>query len=90
MNELCTEEESLDVENSDVGKHNLFNRKKQSLWYFLKKKISISNVYTAVTLHSLDVSYTMIMWNELFSSHALISEILFLLDQFIQKQAGTL
>jgi len=28
VNELCTEEESLDVENSDVGTHDLFNRKK--------------------------------------------------------------
>jgi len=34
MNELCTEEETLDVENSDVGTHDIFNRKKQSLWYF--------------------------------------------------------
>jgi hypothetical protein len=31
MNELCTEEESVAVENSDVGTHDLFNRKKQSL-----------------------------------------------------------
>jgi hypothetical protein len=57
---------------------------------FLKKKISITNVYTGVTLYSLDVSYTMILWNELHSSHTLITEILFLFDQFIQEQAGTL
>ena len=53
-----------------------------------KKKIySFSNVYIDVTLYSLGVSYTMIMWNELHSSCTLIIEIFFLFDQFIQKQA---
>jgi hypothetical protein len=32
----------------------------------------------------------MIMWHELGNSHALITEILFLFDQFIQQQTGTL
>jgi hypothetical protein len=40
-NELCTAEESLHVENSDVCTHNLCNKKKQSVQYFLKKYIYI-------------------------------------------------
>jgi hypothetical protein len=31
VNELCIEEESMDVENIDVVTHDLFNRKKPSL-----------------------------------------------------------
>jgi hypothetical protein len=70
MNEVCTEEESLDVENSYVGTHNLFNRKKQSLRYFLKKIVSVMYIPCTVL-----ISVTLIMWNELHNSHTLITEI---------------